>query len=51
MGPVNQHLPSFPIRILIPESGKVLVNGMDTADEDLSEDIRRTVGVVFQNSG
>ena len=30
--------------ILIPESGKVLVNGMDTADEDLSYDIRRTVG-------
>ena len=26
--------------ILIPESGKVLVNGMDTADEDLSYDIR-----------
>ena len=35
--------------ILIPESGKVLVNGMDTADEELSYDIRRTVGVVFQN--
>ncbi len=35
--------------ILVPESGKVLVNGMDTANEDLSYDIRRTVGVVFQN--
>lgn len=35
--------------ILIPESGRVLVNGMDTADESLSYDIRRTVGVVFQN--
>ena len=35
--------------ILVPESGKVFVNGMDTADEDLSYDIRRTVGVVFQN--
>lgn len=35
--------------ILIPESGKVLVNGMDTADEELSYDIRSTVGVVFQN--
>lgn len=35
--------------ILLPESGKVLVNGMDTADESLSYDIRRTVGVVFQN--
>lgn len=35
--------------ILIPESGRVLVNGMDTADENLSYDIRSTVGVVFQN--
>lgn len=35
--------------ILLPESGKVFVNGMDTADESLSYDIRRTVGVVFQN--
>ena len=35
--------------ILLPESGKVLVNGMDTADESLSYDIRRTVGVVFRN--
>ena len=35
--------------ILIPESGRVLVDGMDTADESLSYDIRRTVGVVFQN--
>ena len=35
--------------ILLPESGKVLVNGMDTADESLSYNIRRTVGVVFQN--
>lgn len=35
--------------ILIPESGRVLVNGMDTANEELSYDIRRTVGVVFQN--
>lgn len=35
--------------ILLPESGKVLVNGMDTADESRSYDIRRTVGVVFQN--
>lgn len=35
--------------ILIPEQGKVLVDGMDTADEELSYDIRRRVGVVFQN--
>ncbi len=35
--------------ILIPESGRVLVDGMDTADESLSYDIRCKVGVVFQN--
>ncbi|MEG0545645.1 MAG: energy-coupling factor transporter ATPase [Oscillospiraceae bacterium] len=35
--------------ILIPESGKVIVDGMDTSNEDLSYDIRKTVGVVFQN--
>ena len=35
--------------ILIPNEGKVLVKGMDTADEDLSYEIRKTAGVVFQN--
>ncbi len=35
--------------ILIPNEGKVLVKGMDTVDEDLSYEIRKTVGVVFQN--
>lgn len=35
--------------ILIPNEGNVLVKGMDTADEDLSYEIRKTVGVVFQN--
>ena len=35
--------------ILIPNEGKVLVKGMDTADEDLSYEIIKTVGVVFQN--
>ncbi len=35
--------------ILIPNEGKVLVKGMDTADEDLAYEIRKTVGVVFQN--
>lgn len=35
--------------ILIPNEGKVIVKGMDTADEDLSYEIRKTVGVVFQN--
>lgn len=35
--------------ILIPNEGKVLVKGMDTADEDLPYEIRKTVGVVFQN--
>ena len=35
--------------IIMPESGKVFVNGMDTADESLEYEIRQTVGVVFQN--
>ncbi|MGI6013065.1 MAG: energy-coupling factor transporter ATPase [Oscillospiraceae bacterium] len=35
--------------ILVPESGKVLVDGMDTADASLLISIRRTVGMVFQN--
>lgn len=35
--------------ILIPTGGRVLVNGMDTADEARLLDIRRTVGMVFQN--
>lgn len=35
--------------ILVPESGKVTVLGMDTADEDLKYEIRRKVGMVFQN--
>ena len=35
--------------ILLPSGGKVYVNKMDTADEDKTLDIRRTVGMVFQN--
>ena len=35
--------------ILLPTEGKVLVNGIDTADEDRLLDIRRVVGMVFQN--
>ena len=35
--------------ILVPESGRVLVKGMNTADEEKLVDIRRTVGMVFQN--
>lgn len=35
--------------IIMPESGKVYVNDMDTADEELEYEIRQTVGVVFQN--
>lgn len=33
----------------IPDSGKVFVDGMDTADEKLEYDIRKKVGVVMQN--
>ena len=35
--------------ILLPEGGSVHVFGMDTKDDDLLLDIRRTVGMVFQN--
>lgn len=35
--------------ILVPESGKVTVMGMDTSDEELKYEIRRKVGMVFQN--
>lgn len=35
--------------ILLPSSGRVTVCGMDTADEDRVLDIRRNVGMVFQN--
>lgn len=35
--------------ILTPTSGKVTVDGIDTADEDRLFDIRQTVGMVFQN--
>ena len=35
--------------ILLPSGGKVYVDGMDTTDEERTLDIRRTVGMVFQN--
>ncbi len=35
--------------ILLPTGGKVYVDGIDTADEDRLLDIRRTIGMVFQN--
>ena len=35
--------------ILLPSGGKVYVDGMDTCDENLLLDIRRRVGMVFQN--
>ena len=35
--------------IEIPQSGKVTVDGIDTADEDRLYDIRQKVGMVFQN--
>ena len=35
--------------ILIPDSGRVLVDGLDTADEEHIIDVRRHVGMVFQN--
>ncbi len=35
--------------ILLPREGRVLVDGMETTDEDRLYDIRQTVGMVFQN--
>ena len=35
--------------IVVPQSGRVLIEGIDTADEDKLYDIRRKVGMVFQN--
>ena len=35
--------------ILVPDEGQVLIDGIDTADEDRVIDVRRTVGMVFQN--
>ena len=35
--------------VLLPSGGKVYVDGMDTADEKLLLEIRRRVGMVFQN--
>lgn len=35
--------------ILVPQSGKVQVEGLDTADENLLYKIRQKVGMVFQN--
>ncbi len=35
--------------MLIPSSGKVYIDGMDTTDESVTYDIRRKVGLVLQN--
>ncbi|MBO4562996.1 MAG: energy-coupling factor transporter ATPase [Clostridia bacterium] len=35
--------------LLLPTSGSVIVDGMDTADDEKMLDIRRLVGIVFQN--
>lgn len=35
--------------LLLPSRGTVHINGMDTADEEAIWDIRKTVGMVFQN--
>ncbi len=35
--------------ILLPESGKMFVEGLDTANENLLFDIRQKAGMVFQN--
>ena len=35
--------------ILVPDEGRVLVEGLDTSDEERIIDVRRRVGMVFQN--
>ena len=35
--------------LLVPEEGRVIVNGFDTADEEHYLDIRQNCGMVFQN--
>lgn len=35
--------------ILVPQSGSVLVEGLDTSDDELLYNIRQKVGMVFQN--
>ena len=35
--------------ILVPDSGKVTVDGIDTSDDAKVTDVRKTVGMVFQN--
>ncbi len=35
--------------ILVPDSGKVTVDGIDTSEDDKVIDVRKTVGMVFQN--
>ena len=35
--------------ILVPDEGRVLVDGLNTADEEHVIDVRRRVGMVFQN--
>ncbi len=35
--------------ILVPDEGRVLINGIDSADEERLIDLRRCVGMVFQN--
>ena len=35
--------------ILVPDEGRVLIDGIDTADEDRVLDVRRCVGMVLQN--
>ena len=48
-GSGNSTLAKHMNAILLPTGGKVWVGGMDTADEARLLDIRRTVGMVFQN--
>ena len=42
-------LAKLAIGVLLPENGDVIINGMNTKNEDDDINIKQTVGVVFQN--
>ena len=48
-GSGNSTLEKHMNAILVPDEGQVLIDGIDTADEERVIDVRRTVGMVFQN--
>ena len=46
---VSQHLSKNFNAILLPTEGNILIDGLDTREEEKLWDIRQTAGMVFQN--